>query len=183
MTRLRIACLLLPTLVALSGVAACQRQPDPAPATQTAPVAIVPAPLADPAPPLAETARIDTIAEVDHGAGPVDVDVKALAGVFSGTLPCADCPGIKTTLRLKADGSYILHELYVDRDDQDGGSEGAWTADQKDRRIRLDPDSKDADGRLFRIVSNDELEMLDSDGNPPDSDLDYSLKRSGVVAP
>ena len=31
-------------------------------------------------------------------------------GVYKGTLPAADCPGIETTLTLAPDGSYALHQ-------------------------------------------------------------------------
>lgn len=40
---------------------------------------------------------------------------KSLPASWSGTLPCADCPGIATTLTLFPDGSYRLRELYEDR--------------------------------------------------------------------
>ena len=31
-------------------------------------------------------------------------------GTYRGVLPAADCPGIETTLTLKPDGTYSLHE-------------------------------------------------------------------------
>lgn len=37
-------------------------------------------------------------------------------GTYVGTFPAADCPGIETTLRLKRDGTYALHQKYIDRD-------------------------------------------------------------------
>ncbi len=42
--------------------------------------------------------------------------------VYAGTIPCADCPGIDTTLKLfytkksKGDNTYELTEIYIDRD-------------------------------------------------------------------
>lgn len=36
-------------------------------------------------------------------------------GTYEGTLPGADCPGIKTTLVLADDGSYALHMEYLER--------------------------------------------------------------------
>lgn len=164
-------------------VAACQRQPEAATAPDKSAAAAATTPqtaATTAAPPAAEAHPTDVISEVDNSPGPEGIDARALAGVFTGTVPCADCPGIVTTLGLKADGSYTLHEVYQDRDSKGRDSAGTWTAEQRGKRIRLDPGSKDDDDRLFRIVSNDELEMLDSDGNPPDSDLDYSLRRSGA---
>ena len=49
--------------------------------------------------------------------------------------------------------------------------------DDQGQRLLLDPDSKDEPDRLFQIVSRDELRMLDSDGQPVDSPLNYSLRR------
>lgn len=37
------------------------------------------------------------------------------AGSYEGVLPCADCPGIRTRLTLKADGRYELSTQYLDR--------------------------------------------------------------------
>src|SRR3546814_11922089 len=37
-------------------------------------------------------------------------------GTYEGTLPCADCPGIKTTIELNADGTFTQHMEYLDRD-------------------------------------------------------------------
>ena len=37
------------------------------------------------------------------------------AGTYEGTLPCADCPGIKTTITLKDDNTYTISEEYLER--------------------------------------------------------------------
>ena len=37
-------------------------------------------------------------------------------GYYVGTLPCADCPGVKAELELNADQTFILKETYMDRD-------------------------------------------------------------------
>lgn len=34
------------------------------------------------------------------------------AGVYEGELPCADCPGIKTTISINMDGSFKKKEVY-----------------------------------------------------------------------
>ena len=39
-------------------------------------------------------------------------------GTYEGTLPAADCPGIRTTLTLRPDGTYALHLKYIDRDSE-----------------------------------------------------------------
>lgn len=37
------------------------------------------------------------------------------AGTYEGVMPCADCPGIKTRLTLRQDGSYEVASEYIDR--------------------------------------------------------------------
>jgi uncharacterized lipoprotein NlpE involved in copper resistance len=34
------------------------------------------------------------------------------AGVYEGELPCADCPGIKTTITINMDGKFKKNEVY-----------------------------------------------------------------------
>lgn len=49
-------------------------------------------------------------------------------GVFSGTFPCDDCPGIPTTVWLRADGSYFLEQLYhADGEQHAVTSLGLWS--------------------------------------------------------
>ena len=45
------------------------------------------------------------------------------------------------------------------------------------KRLLLDPDTKDAADRRFEIVSKDEVRMLDTEGKPIASELNYSLRR------
>lgn len=98
------------------------------------------------------------------------------AGVFNGTLPCADCPGIDTTLTLKADGSYLLHSVYQDRNSS-FDEHGVWQVEQSDRSVRLQQEGKDTTSSAYQILSKDEIKMLDSEGKPIDTPLNYSLHR------
>lgn len=43
------------------------------------------------------------------------VKVADIAGTYEGTLPCADCPGIKTTLKINDDTTYDLRSEYLKR--------------------------------------------------------------------
>lgn len=36
-------------------------------------------------------------------------------GTYEGVIPCADCPGIKTSLTLNADNTFSIIEEYIDR--------------------------------------------------------------------
>lgn len=164
--RLLFTALFASTLV----LAACKPSSDTvAPAESTAPAATA-APAAD--------AHTDVISEVDNSPAPEGLDVRSFAGSFKGTLPCADCPGIDSAIELKADGTYALHEVYQESKGASRDGDGTWTVEDNGKRIRLDPNSKNEVDRLYAVVSNDELQMLDGEGKPPSSGLDYSLHRS-----
>src|SRR5690554_2309866 len=60
------------------------------------------------------------------------------AGAYQGTLPCADCPGIETTLTLGDDGSYILRTTYLERGDSVYTESGSFSWDENGGKITLD---------------------------------------------
>jgi uncharacterized lipoprotein NlpE involved in copper resistance len=165
MNRKHLTILFLVAIVALAG---CKREtPDVAPAAETQPVATSPAetaPVAEPVP-QAETA----------------LDTRAFAGNFSGTLPCADCPGIDTTLELHGDGTFMLMETYQERKVEPAMIDGTWTAEENGSRIRLDPNSKSEQDRLYAVDSHDRITQLGNDGKPlAATGLDFSLKRDAT---
>lgn len=118
---------------------------------------------------------------VNNAPKPEGLDARAFAGSFKGTIPCADCPGIELTVTFKSDGSYTSKNAYQERDTSFESS-GTWTVEEAGKRIRLDPNSKDEQDRLFELVSNDELRMLDIEGNPIESGLNYTLARTAGPA-
>lgn len=163
--------LLLAVMASTLAIAACKPQApaEPAtPATNTAPVAT-----AQPAPIAAESAGASSATEVPF-------DVKGFAGTFSGTLPCADCPGIDTTITLKPDGTYAVHEVYQGKPGS-FDSDGTWTAEENGQRVRLDPNSKSEQDRVFAVKSNDEIESLDVEGKPIATAAPHSLRRKGAA--
>ena len=166
MNRKLLLALVATTLV----VAACKPQAPAAPAPEA--TATTEAAPATPAPVAVESAPAADAAEVPF-------DVKGFAGTFSGTLPCADCPGIDTTLELKPDGTYALHETYRDKPGK-FDRDGTWTAEENGKRIRLDPNSKSEEDRLFAVKSNDEIESLDAEGKPLPTQTPRALKREGA---
>ena len=165
----RLACLALSVVL----VAACQRSEPAADATATADAA----PAAEPATaPVEETSKV---VSTDGGAADAgDLDLRAFAGTFNGTLPCASCPGIETELTLSSDGTFAMTETYIDEADGARQLQGTWAAEEDGARLRLDPDSKSENDRVYEIVSNDEVRMLDPGAQRIESDLDYSLRRS-----
>lgn len=98
-------------------------------------------------------------------------DQKGFAGTFSGTVPCADCPGIDATLALSPDGTFVLTQDRQGDEAGDGQVDGTWTAEADDTLIRLDPNSKTAEDQLYAITSNDVITQLGGDGQPADVTL------------
>ena len=162
MNRNRLQLALALSCVAIAG---CKQD---APAPAAAPVAA------------AEEIKSAVISEVDHGspasAAP-GFDVKAFAGTYGGILPCADCPGIDTTIAFTPEGGYTMGEIYQDSDSSAFATKGTWTVREDGKSVLLDSEDKDERDRAFEVVSPTELRMLDQAGKPIDSTLDYSLRR------
>ena len=102
--------------------------------------------------------------------------MKGFAGTFSGTLPCADCPGIDATLELNPDGSYKITDAYQRPAVGNHTIDGSWTSEANDPGS---PGSQQQ--RRGRTGSSRSPRMFNS--RPPGSDgkplpgLDSSLKR------
>ena len=119
-----------------------------------------------------------------------------LLGEFEGTLPCADCSGIRTTLTLYGsgtaesnDGTFILRETYLGR--LESGRtfvlQGRWTmvrgnaADRNATIYQLTPDPP-AQPRFFLRVDDDELRLLDRQQRPIVSTAPVSLWRTAEAS-
>jgi uncharacterized lipoprotein NlpE involved in copper resistance len=48
-------------------------------------------------------------------------------GTYTGTLPCADCQGIETSLTLKKDKTYLLKTKYIGKSDAFNEKSGTFT--------------------------------------------------------
>lgn len=101
----------------------------------------------------------------------------SLPASFTGTLPCADCPGIAHQLDLWPTGGYALRREYIDRDRVEQ-SLGRWHVDPARRALVLTgPEPAE-----WQILGNGELRLLDREGQPIESDLPYGLT-PGPLAP
>lgn len=105
-------------------------------------------------------------------------DMRGFAGTFTGTLPCASCPGIDTTLVLLPDGRYRLAEVYLEQADGRFESEGSWSPEDDGTRILLDPSGKELEDRSYAIADGGTLRLQAPDGLPVESRLDYHLRRT-----
>ncbi|RWR00431.1 hypothetical protein ED28_18265 [[Pantoea] beijingensis] len=94
---------------------------------------------------------------------------ETMAQRYQGVLPCADCEGIQSTLALQEGGRYQLSELYLGSNDV-YQQQGTWTRTAE----KLVLISEQGNKRYFRPVGN-ELEMMDTEGNPINSENNYRL--------
>jgi copper homeostasis protein (lipoprotein) len=95
---------------------------------------------------------------------------------YTGVLPCADCPGIDTTLTLLPDHTYRLRAAYRDRP-AILHDLGRWIIEETGSlALRGGYES-----RLFRIVGRDSLEQLDRSGAPIPSQAPHSLGRAAQI--
>ena len=131
--------------------------------------------------PAAAAAPVNAVTDVvDHSSPAGDVkgfDIKAFAGTYGGTLPCADCPGIDSTIAFTPEGTYTLSETYQDADKSSFLSKGTWSLRGDGKAVLLDPEDKDEYDRAFAIASPTELRALDQQGKPIAGTVEYSLKR------
>ncbi|MGV8094651.1 MAG: copper resistance protein NlpE N-terminal domain-containing protein [Mangrovibacterium sp.] len=117
----------------------------------------------------------EEIATADNSRNSLD-----WAGVYLGTLPCADCEGIRTEIRLNNDLSYKIATKYLGKSDQVYQRNGHFKWNETGSKIILE----EAEGRNIAagqyLVGENMLIALDIEGNriqstlPPDT---YMLKK------
>ena len=100
-------------------------------------------------------------------------ELKPMQQSWRGILPCADCEGIETSLFLEKDGTWVMNERYQGVKDEPSSfaSYGTWarTAD------KLVLTNSKGEKSYFR-AKGDKLEMLDRNGSPIQSPLNYTLE-------
>jgi len=97
------------------------------------------------------------------------------AGTYEGTLPCADCPGIRVRLVLMQDGTYELQTRYLDRQASPTVVRGTFAWEPDGSSIRLD---KAGDEQRY-FVAEGRLIQLYQDGTRPTGPMapHYELKQ------
>ncbi len=110
--------------------------------------------------------------------------------VYEGTIPCADCAGIKTTLTLswsksdKVENTYILKEEYIDRDTVISlgkfNPERGFKDDNDATVIVLNYDKPASKQRYYVYFSNNTkvLHVLNPEKKLIESDLNYKLEQT-----
>lgn len=101
-------------------------------------------------------------------------------GAYVGVLPCADCAGLEYRLDLLPDGVFHLRMVYRDRP-KDFYEIGTWSIDEAGKTLTLR--GRDVEPLRLAVADDDKLTLLDRDGKVIESQLNYSLYRSDLLAP
>lgn len=95
---------------------------------------------------------------------------------YTGTLPCADCVGIKTTLTLQGNHTYQLSSLYIDKGNP-FIEKGTWQQLEKNNMQVYQLKSGGVTS-YYQIVNASTLKMLDTNAKPIDAPFSLELKKS-----
>ena len=118
------------------------------------------------------TSVVDTTATDDNY-----VDLTAVSGTYEGTLPAADCPGIKTVLTIKADSTYQLQQDYIDKKNGHDEASGVFKVLDGKRLMLVRPSS--GEQTYYKVKDNNSIVMTDSLGVEPEGETAklYVLKK------
>ncbi|MGL5454866.1 MAG: envelope stress response activation lipoprotein NlpE [Citrobacter telavivensis] len=99
-------------------------------------------------------------------------ELKPMQQSWRGILPCADCEGIETSLFLEKDGTWVMNERYqgVREEPSSFASYGTWTR-TADKLVLTDSQGE----KSYYRAKGEALEMLDREGNPIESQFNYTL--------
>jgi copper homeostasis protein (lipoprotein) len=112
--------------------------------------------------------------------GAQELGISELPATFAGTVPCADCPGIRYQLNLLPDRTFFSRMTYEERKTslEDHGS---WQLAEDGKRLLLRGEHN-SNGQ-FAVRDVDTLRMLDGEGHEIESKLNYDLKRASTFEP
>ena len=94
-----------------------------------------------------------------------NLDLAAVAGTYEGTLPAADCPGIKTVLTINADSTYQLKQDYIDR--KDGHDEASGVLQVLDNNVLMLVCPSSGDNIFYKMKNYSSIILIDSSKNEP----------------
>jgi copper homeostasis protein (lipoprotein) len=105
-----------------------------------------------------------------------------LAGSFVGSLPCADCEGIRYRIDLFDDGAFYQQMTYLGRgDDATFDTIGSWALATGEPTVALF--GGDREPERWKVVDRSTLQKLDSEGREIASALNYDLVRIDGLDP
>lgn len=111
----------------------------------------------------------------------------ALPASFAGVLPCADCAGLAQTLTLRPDGLYRMRSVYLGKSGPALSEQGRWMAEAGGQKLVL---QSTAGQQMWAVnpatqgkarAAEPSLRLLDQQGQPIASKLNYDLRRTAKV--
>ena len=105
-----------------------------------------------------EVVVADSLVSVDGSNSENSLD---WAGTYEATLPCANCPGIKTVIVLNADNTFTISNDYLDRPKDKLNDKGTFTWYNNGSCIEI---KGDASNGKYKVIENGLLQ-LDANGN------------------
>lgn len=124
-----------------------------------------------------ESPTSDELSEEELVDGHTSQNALDWAGTYEGTLPCADCPGIKIELTINSDQTFSMYQEYLERDVK-GTETGTFSWDEGGNVVTLTTESGRED--LYQVGEN-RLYRLDPEGNRVQGELAdlYILEKTG----
>lgn len=92
-------------------------------------------------------------------------------GIWYGNLPCADCNGILTVLRLNKNGLFEIQSLYSGKSNEIVRTIGHWQPIDNGKIIEL-KSQDDSDNVMYYQISQNQIKLLDREKNTIKGDHD-----------
>ena len=107
-----------------------------------------------------------------------EIDLANVAGTYEGTLPAADCPGIKMVLTINADSTYQMTQDYMDR--KDGHDEASGVFDVLDGNVLMLVRPSSGEHTFYKVKDGNSIVLTDSLGNEAEGESVelYVLKKT-----
>ena len=107
-----------------------------------------------------------------------EIDLANVAGTYEGTLPAADCPGIKMVLTINADSTYQMTQDYMDR--KDGHDEASGVFDVLDGNVLMLVLPSSGEHTFYKVKDGNSIVLTDSLGNEAEGESAelYVLKKT-----
>lgn len=99
---------------------------------------------------------------------------------YEGITPCADCTGIKTTLKINSSPSTYSLNLNYEGKNTSYTETGTWTLSNDSGRgiYTLSPSTSNGQKTMYQILNATQIRQLDGDGNPIPESMPFTLTKT-----
>lgn len=111
----------------------------------------------------------DSTSVADTTVAGENVDLTTVAGTYEGTLPAADCPGIKTVLTINTDSTYELKQDYIER--KDGHDEASGVLQVLNGNVLMLVRPSSGEHTFYKVKDSKSIVMTDSLGNEAEGEM------------